>query len=85
MTHRSTPCTDEYTAMAEHDGSIMQRLRELQRRRDAGEIDQATFEARYAALDQEVGQPCASCGRKPAAVRRGATALCGLCVLAGAR
>lgn len=78
--------TDEYAAMAEHDGSVMERLRELQRQRDAGEIDKATFEQRYRALDQEVGQSCVNCGRRPAAVRYdAATVLCGICVLTGAR
>jgi predicted membrane chloride channel (bestrophin family) len=85
MTSYHNTLINELKTMAEQDGEIITRLRKLQRQRRDGEIDAATFDTAYAALNAEVDTLCA-CGRAAAVVRmRGQPSRCGWCVLEGTR
>jgi hypothetical protein len=61
------------------DGPILAELRDLQRRRDSGELTEAQFQSAYRRLDSETGKECSRCGYIPAVIVRGRQILCGRC------
>jgi hypothetical protein len=63
------------------DGPILAELRELQRRRQSGELSEAQFQSAYRRLDSATGRPCSDCGYIPAVIKRGRQILCGRCAL----
>jgi hypothetical protein len=63
------------------DGPVIEELRDLQRRRQAGELTEAAFQSAYRRLDSSVGRACTSCGHVPAVIRTGRSVLCGRCAL----
>lgn len=71
--------TQEHAALASQDGDIVQRLRALQRQRQAGEITAVEFDRAYLALNREVDSQCDRCGATPAPLRRGRSIYCGRC------
>lgn len=70
---------DEHDRLAETDGDIILRLRELQRQHQAGEISALEFDRAYRALNAEVDAQCDRCGGGPAPFKHGRQTLCGRC------
>lgn len=76
---------DEVDRMAETDGDIILRLRELQRQHQAGEISAGEFDRAYRALNAEVDRQCDRCGGSPAPFLHRRQTLCGRCYQAVTR
>jgi hypothetical protein len=64
---------------ADDDGPILAELRDLQRRRQSGELTETQFQSAYRRLDSSVGRACTTCGHVPAVIRTGRQMLCGRC------
>lgn len=64
---------------------ILNQMQQLKAQFDSGAIDGATYEARFSALNQSVGERCSRCRTGVATIRRGRRSLCAACVLRPAR